>query len=392
MTATLLEPETDLSTYDEPPRPDFVSWLRRSWLPVLIALLVVAVAIGLAVLGSAPVARPLDPNDASPSGTRAIVALLREQGIDVHAVRGVDALASDPGTTDVVSVPDVLGPQELATLRQGNSDLVLIGPSQDALSALGVPVSEAGDVTADKVSPDCDLPAATNAGTVTVDGPIYSPAPDATGCYPVAGDDSLVVTTTGTGRRFVVVGSSAVFANHTLADDGNAALALGLLSAHQHVDWLIPVAPIAAANTDRHGLFELLPGRLGWAVLEVGIALLFFAFARGRRLGPLVTEPLPVVVRATETVEGRARLMRGARARRASAEALRSAARRRLATRFGLGLAPSRAALVDHVVARTNRGADDVNDLLYGSSPVDDRSLVALATALDRLEEEMRRQ
>jgi hypothetical protein len=155
---------------------------------------------------------------------------------------------------------------------------------------------------------------------------------------------------------------------------------------------LVPIAPTAATGGDRHSLVDLLPGRLWWSVLELVVALMLFAISRGRRLGPLVTEPLPVVVRATETVEGRARLLRGARARRSSAEALRAAARRRLSTRLGLGPAPAEAALVDRITTRTSRGANEVNDLLYGSSPVDDRGLVALATALDRLEEEMRRQ
>jgi len=182
-----------------------------------------------------------------------------------------------------------------------------------------------------------------------------------------------------------------VFANHTLDQDGNAALALGLLSAHNRLDWLVPVAPTAAADTKRHGLFQLLPGRLWWAVLELVVALLLLAISRARRLGPIVTEPLPVVVRATETVEGRARLLRAARARGSAAEALQTAVRRRLGSRLGLGPAPERAALVDRVAARTGRGTDEVANLLYGSSPVDDRWLVALATALDQLEEEMRR-
>jgi hypothetical protein len=99
-----------------------------------------------------------------------------------------------------------------------------------------------------------------------------------------------------------------------------------------------------------------------------------------------------VIVRATETVEGRARLLRAARARLSGAEAMRAGARRRLSARLGLGLAPQQLALVDAVAARTGRGANEVTDLLYGSSPVDDRALVALAAALDRLEEEIRRQ
>lgn len=393
MTTAVTErvPETAPS-YDEPPGPDVVGWLRRAWVPVLIAALVVATAIGLAVVGSAPVARPLDPTDASPDGARAIVALLRQQGTEVETVRDVHALASAPDTTVVISVPAVLGPDDLALLSESFSDLVLIAPEDKALSLLGIPLAEDAEAAEEEVAPRCDLPAARAAGTVTVDGPVYAAKGEAKGCYPVAGAHAVEVTTGHDGRTVTVVGSRAIFANHTLADDGNAALALGLLSENRRIDWLIPVAPTSAPDTERRGLVDLLPGRLWWAVLEVGIALLLFAFSRGRRLGPLVTEPLPVVVRATETVEGRARLLRGARARHAGADALRAAARRRLGIRLGFGAAPDQAGLVDRLVVRTGRDASAVTDLLYGSSPVDDRGLVSLATALDQLEEEMRRQ
>lgn len=402
MTATSVEPDLDETLPDELPddeppederrRPDILGSLRRAWVPVLIAALAVAVAIGLAVVGSVPVSRPLDPTDASPSGARAIVALLRQQGVEVNVAHSVGELASSPDTTVVVSLPEVLGPAELATLSENTSDLILVEPEDDALTALGVPAKEWGGVLEEKVKPACDLPEARSAGTVTVDGLDYTTTGPATVCYPVGNQDAVVVAPTRSGGTVTVVGSRAVFTNATLDHDGNAALALGLLTHHRRLDWLLPVAPTSATGTERHGLFDLLPGRLWWALLEVALALLLFAVSRGRRLGPLVTEPLPVVVRATETVEGRARLLRGARARQPGAEALRAAVRRRLGTRLGLGPAPNQGALVEHVVTRTGRGASEVTDLLYGSSPVDDRRLVALATALDRLEEEMRRQ
>jgi len=375
----------------EPDRPDLLARLRRARLPLFVAALVIATTVGLAIVGSAPDTRPLDPTDASPSGARAVVALLRQQGIDAEAVTAVDRLRSAPDTTVVIPSPGVLGPDELALLSESRSDVVLIAPDDHVLSLLAIPAEQEDDVSADEVAPRCNLAAATAAGTVTVDGSVYTADGSARRCYPVGGGHAVVAVTTADGRTVIVVGSRAVFANRSLDKDGNAALALGLLTDHPRVDWLIPVAPTAAQGTERHGLVDLLPGRLWWTVLEVVLALVLFALSRGRRLGPLVIEPLPVVVRATETVEGRARLLRGARARSAAADALRSATRRRLAARLGLGAAPTQTALVDRLVARTGRGAEEVVDLLYGSAPADDRGLVALAGRLDRLEEEMRR-
>jgi len=100
-----------------------------------------------------------------------------------------------------------------------------------------------------------------------------------------------------------------------------------------------------------------------------------------------VGEALPVVVPAAETVRGRARLMRAARARGTAAGELRMATVRRLSEMLGLGPDAPRAAVVAAVAGRTGRGANDVDELLYGTDPPDDAALVTLATALDELEE-----
>ena len=118
---------------------------------------------------------------------------------------------------------------------------------------------------------------------------------------------------------------------------------------------------------------------------------------RARRLGRVVPEPLPVVVRASETVEGLGRLYRAAHARPRAAEALRTAVRGHLAPLLGVGggaaagVEDDRPAMVAAVCARTGRSAPYVTALLYGAEPGDDPSLVALADQLDALEVEVRR-
>ena len=70
---------------------------------------------------------------------------------------------------------------------------------------------------------------------------------------------------------------------------------------------------------------DLLPDWVGPTVLELFIAVVLVAGWRARRLGPVVEEPLPVVVRAAEVTEGRARLYRRAKARDRAANELRRA-------------------------------------------------------------------
>jgi hypothetical protein len=111
---------------------------------------------------------------------------------------------------------------------------------------------------------------------------------------------------------------------------------------------------------------------------------------RGRRLGPLVVERMPVVVRAAETTEGRARLYARTRDRTHALDTLRVAALRRIGRRLGL---PG-GAHVDEVVRRaahaTGRSDAAVGAVLVGGPTPDDRALVDGAAALDELERAVR--
>ena len=170
------------------------------------------------------------------------------------------------------------------------------------------------------------------------------------------------------------VGVGTAFTNDALADDGNAALALNLLGATPSSSGsrrdprrgagrrtAAPTCPTCC----RRGSASSSPS---WSSRSSSLALW-----RGRRLGPLVAEPLPVVVRAAETTEGRARLYRRARARGRAAGTCarrrwpgcvgRSACRRRAA--------PSRGRRRRSPRAPAGRPAD-VAALLYGAAPADD--------------------
>lgn len=101
--------------------------------------------------------------------------------------------------------------------------------------------------------------------------------------------------------------------------------------------------------------------------------------------------PLPVIVRSAETVHGRARLYRAANARDRAAQALRQAARARLARALGLAATTTPPALVASVADHSGRTAAAVAALLYGDDRIpDDAGLVRLTDDLDQLEREVR--
>ena len=158
--------------------------------------------------------------------------------------------------------------------------------------------------------------------------------------------------------------------------------------------WWLPSAndPLQFAEDAPVELSDLIPPWVGWALLQVIVAVLLTVWWRGRRLGRVVIEPLPVVVRATETVEGRARLYRRSSARGRAADALRGSTTGRLRTRLSLPRGVPLTEVVAAVAVRTGRPETEIAALLTpGDDPTDDAGLTRLAQALDNLENEVRR-
>ena len=106
----------------------------------------------------------------------------------------------------------------------------------------------------------------------------------------------------------------------------------------------------------------------------------------------LVTERLPVAIRASEATEGRARLYRKANARERASAALRTATRTRLSPLLGVPPADAHSpdVLLPAVSAHLAAGDQDLRALLFGPAPADDAALIRLADQLDALEREVR--
>ncbi len=368
--------------------PTLRSTARAARGPLLLLLALVVVGTVLGVLGATGPGGRLDPDAYSPHGARAVAELLRGKGVEVRRLDTVDAVEAADAREAllVVPVPEALAPSELKRLSRLRASLVVVGAGDDVLELLDVPARARGDVALEQRRPACDLDIAVTAGDVDLGGPTYrgTGSTRATGCYASGGDATLLDLGS---RRATLLGDGALLTNDRLADRGNAALALGLLSRQQGpVLWLVPRPGRPVPEGDAPTLRELLPNGLGLGALQLLIAVGVLALWRARRLGRVVEEPLPVVVRAAEAVEGRSRLYRAAGARGSAAEALRSGTRDRVSRRVGVPVGAERPAVVQLVAERTGSEPAVVDALLYGGPPADDAALVRLASDLRTLE------
>jgi hypothetical protein len=176
--------------------------------------------------------------------------------------------------------------------------------------------------------------------------------------------------------------------NGGLLDAGNAALAMNLAGARARVIWYAPQSSEGESDGGAEAS-ELIPDHAAWVALQLILAVVLTALWKGRRLGPLVAERLPVVVRASETVEGRGRLYRSQRARDRAADALRTATLQRLLPRLGLANNADPPAVVQAIAQRCGLAAPALAHHIFGPPPATDDDLVNLARELDNIERQV---
>ena len=368
-------------------------WLARRRASLLIAAGFVAALLVVVLLGSggARTGTPLDPDNPDPAGAQAVARVLDDRGVDVTVARGADALdetSVGAGTTVLVTSTDQLGDSTIERLLRhvGDTRLVLAGPGPGTTEALGLTDPPYSVRVRSPRAAGCADPRFTDL-SLAVDRALEYPATE--GCF--GGEQGSLVVEPRPG--VVLLGAHEMLSNGQVLRADNAAAALRLLGQGDRLVWYVPSLDDLVAD-DGVSAASLLPRWIRPGLWLATIAVLALIAWRARRLGPLATEPMSVVVRAIETTRSRGRLYRKAGDRAHAAAALRGAARARIAGRLGLGASVrDPATLVRDVARRVDRPDREVAGLLDPDTPAPttDHDLITLANELSALDREVRR-
>jgi hypothetical protein len=377
--------------------PRLLPWLRRNRGTTLlvVVLLVVVALVSLVTVRQSPQGEPLDPDNPSPDGAQAVARVLEQQGVELDVVRRAAELERatiDADTTVMVTSPERLGTGtahqvEVRTITAGA--VVLAAPGRTLFRSLGLPLRETDARNDTKPAAGCDDPLLSD---LTLDVPrsvgYRGSGPFLTRCFEGSVDRAgALVVRVDRGTPVYAVGATELFGNDRVDRGDNAAAALRLLGQHRRLVWYVP-DPRDVRAGDTGSFVAQLPSGLLPALWLVAAAVLATMLWRGRRLGPLVVEPLPVVVKAVESTQGRGRLYHRVRDRSHAAGILRAAAVRRLTARLRLPPGDPRA-LVEAVARATGSDPWRVHDVLVARPVPDDHALVRLAADLAALEREV---
>ncbi len=277
------------------------------------------------------------PDDEGPSGLLALVVLL---DTSEHPIERVSEPPSEGGLdsekTSLLVAPGSLTAADANALNDLASDggrVVVAGdPGDEGLSRLlGTQAEIGGGAGSGTLVPL--TPADETAGVTSIESPdsrVVSPAGSALPIAGAAGEPGVVATDVGEGR-VVVVADASILENAQLLLAENARFALNLAGEDGR-----DVQLVEAVRTPPSSGLSALPGAWGWAAAGLVLAGLAFAWARGRRIGPveLASRPLPPPRR--QYVDALAGALLRTRDPHAAIAPLREAARDRLARRAGL--------------------------------------------------------
>lgn len=386
---------------------------RLRWLWGIVALAVVGLVVyGVISMVTLATARtePLDPANPSDNGSQALASVIADHDVRVDITRNqdqlIDAPRPDADTSVVVTETDALSARTARRFAEQTSDarrVILVSPSTGVLDALGLRVLEVRapvDTSGGARTPParCDAPWLGPLDTISDDGTWYfADTDDATSCFRYGDDAPMIVLPRTSTRPEVVVMSGAALRNDEITRFDNAGVAIRTLAPASRLLWYVPSR--SDVVIDQPSAPSDIPRAIGPLIALALFLVLALMLWRGRRFGPLVTEPLPAVVKAIETTAARGRLYHRARAADRAAATLRAAIVENLSRHLGLPV-PTRPAaaastaidaLVVAAADATGRDRRDVGQLLAGPLPSTDVELVDFTTRLTALEKEVRR-
>ncbi|UKA48520.1 DUF4350 domain-containing protein [Arthrobacter sp. FW305-123] len=371
----------------------FRAWFRKNLVWIALAAVLAALVTFLAIdnVSGATDSRRLSARNPAPDGGMAVAEILGRQGVTVTPTETFEdtlkALSTkDEATVLLYDAQGFLDRSQLEEITAAADRVVVVTPRLRTLNGLTEGIRPGGVVPeiTQAIEPGCEQVDALEAGRVSAQGSVfsgpvvcYSPQQNGPGLYAKSADG-----------RVTVLGSRELLDNQHLALEGNAALALRTLGNNPDLVWYIPGVGDVPASDSSPTLNELAPRWLAFAGPWLGFVALLAILWRGRRMGPLVFEPLPVVVKAAETAEGRARLYQDSRAVELAARNLRAGTMSRLARHFNLGPDATTQAIVDATARHVELPATEVRSVLIDFTPQSEGQLVLWAQQIERIEQE----
>lgn len=349
--------------------------------------LVITVVVGFVLLIAVPFIfqprtysdTPGAPDNPSSNGAMAVAEVLGSEGVTVDITRSFTEAVNTDAQAFVITSLYQLHEEEAEALIEEGKDLIFIGTAPE-LSDIFEDVDVETIEGSDTVQPGCDDPRA-QGGAITLPSSQVPKLSGAQGCFPGTDKGHLLTWELPSGIDATFI-SSHTITNSSITKDANAALAFRVLGAYDHIMWYVATPP-SPTEGDQPGL------SFNWVWSALVVLFIGVVWWKGPRFGRLVSEPLPVIVEASETTIGRGKLYQQVKDPAHAARALRIGTLNAIGPRLGFGPNSSPQEIIIRIAQATSRDPAAVDHLFYGPPPTTNQSLHALALSLEAVEKEV---
>lgn len=380
--------------------------------------LVFVVAMALVVLllvRASPATEPFDPRSGRPDGARGLVLTLQGAGADVVDTRDAPGPDRVDGERILVLEDRLDDEQRNAVLDfvEAGGVVVVADPESTLHGGSGVDGGAVDVPTSSQVSQrrSVDLEANVLPGRCTIaalvdlrgvfvpTGVLFPVGPSEPQCFTdartVDGADNhsfVIVREFGAGL-IVGFGDNDAFTNSALRRADNAGLIVSLLVPTADTDVTFLVGRGASTTVSDVGsgdetLRDLVPTWAWMSLVAGAVAFVVFAISRSVREGRIVTEPVATQIAGSELVSATGNLMQRAGHSTHAGRLLLSRLHRDLGQAHGIDVNAPLGDLDRAVSERSGTAPGEIEHLL-GRTATDNRSLVDLTAAIDRIRQQV---
>lgn len=383
-----------------------------------VVAMVFVVAMALVVLllvRASPATEPFDPRSGQSDGARGLVLTLQSAGaivVDTRDAPGPDRVDSER----ILLLEDRLDDQQRNAVLDfaeaggvvvvADPDSTLHGGSDIDGGAVEVPTSSqvserrSVEVEANVLPGRCTVAALTDLrGVFVPNGVLFPVGPSEPQCFTDArtmdrADNHSFVIVREFGDGLIVgLGDNEAFTNSALRRADNAGLMVSLLvpAANTDVTFLIGrgASPtVRDVGSGDETLRDLVPSWAWMSLVAGAVAFVVFAISRGVREGRIVTEPVATQIAGSELVSATGNLMQRAGHSTHAGRLLLSRLHRDLGQSHGIDVNAPHGELDRAVSERSGTAPGEIEQLL-GRTVTDNRSLVDLTAAIDRIRQQV---
>lgn len=368
----------------------------KTWLPLILIFVLLVLVITAKGANTQGDYKDYEPESPKRSGNKAVIQVLKKQGIQTTIAYKDSEVGPVDRDTTLVFLDDGLDWMDISdalkTKAQQAGRVILVGMQDYQLKEFGLDIdSYTNGVVAPGITENSSkcLPYIGKAKNVSVTIVREHQTPGVIQCFRSDSGSLLSIWPATDDPEYILISDRSAFTNANVQSLNNAALALTLYGAHPKAVFYYERPSIQQQSPANAKLWQLLPPWVFWA----GVALLFAAFAlmiaKGRRLGPLAREPLPVIISASEIEEARASLAREGKHASWAMALIQSRARRKLRRALYLPARASEEELTNTLAAKLNKPTSELHALLYDAEVSTEKELTQRSHKIDQLIQEV---